>query len=327
MTRVGSRGWVVFAIALGAMCPGIAVAEPRSAPPILDAEGRLPYVRTHECAPRQTSARKDFWELARAPKLAAFCDRLAQSEALLEASPQEAYDAATKADELLPGRAAPLVVQGRALSALARPAEAVAQLKKAKSIDPSSVEHPATLYAFAMSQRDIQDRAGAAESFRLLVTRVSLLPATQRSQALFEAASQVLALGGVDAANEAIAILRNAIQSAPQSIRPLLEGHLALALDRRGNKAEADSMALSAHRGGILATWLINAHPELLRALPEERLALTAKMREVSDATAALAVWESAAAAVPTGPWAAHARTKVTELKKAPATSRAPRPR
>lgn len=291
----------------------------------LEAEGRVPRVRSAECSPSRLATGRDHWERARNPSLVRYCDQLARAEALVESNPQKAIDAAAQAEELLPGRAAPLVVKGRALAQLGQFPLAAETLTKARSVDPLALSYAPALYALALSLRESQNRTGAVVVYRELLSRVAALSDVQRDRVWVETVSQVMAQGGADALDESITLARTGVQTITSAYGSILQGLLALALDRKGLKLEAAGVASEAVRAGALselqsATGL----SVVLRGVPDEQAALIARLREVQDSAGAAAAWDTFASSHASSPWVSHARAKAAELRK---SAVAPKPR
>ncbi|WP_437967415.1 hypothetical protein WMF04_49050 [Sorangium sp. So ce260] len=215
--------------------------------------------RPPECSARTSRAiarGPTVWERARAPELPRYCDLLARGQAQLGGDAEAAREAARLADQLLPGHAAPQVLLARAALALGSPADAARAFDRARRIDPRSVEDPHTLHDLARSLARTGERDGAIATYRALVPRIDLLgTADQRALVLLEAAHLSMAAAGAAAKppaggfaegarselDEAIAYLREARQRAQTQLARDVTLSLALALDRAGDKAQADA--------------------------------------------------------------------------------------
>jgi tetratricopeptide (TPR) repeat protein len=274
--------------------------------------------RSFDCA--ALPGKPSIWDRARAPQVGRYCDLLAQAEARLALEPTRAEQAAKEADAALPGQAAPLVLRARAAFALARYAEAAALFRQARSLDPHAAEEPRALWALARSLRQTSDDRAAVAAFRALVPRANGLgSAEDRASALVHAGLAILAEGPA-AVDEAVAVLRVASSPEAPSSRPLAQAALALALDRRGARAEAVAAASAATRAGALLSLERPAGRQSLGVMAgirrDDALAIAARLKEASDAPGAISAWESFIASGGGGPWVEHARARVAELRK-----------
>lgn len=261
--------------------------------------------------------RASVWDRARAPQLQRYCDRLAQAEARIAQEPARADEAAVEADAAWPGHAAPLVMRGRAATALGKYKDAAAFFAQARAIDPSSIEGASSLYAEAVSLRESGDERGSVRAFRTLVPRVSALGSPElRGRALIEAGLTVLS-EGPDAASEAVAILRAATLPETYAAKPLALAALSLALDRTGDRAAAQAMAIEAQRtGALLMLARGNSAGDRSLGRREDVVAMVARVQETRDAQAAIVAWESFLSMAGSSPWASYARGRIAELRK-----------
>jgi tetratricopeptide (TPR) repeat protein len=295
--------------------------------------------RPKECSSRARRALArgpSVWELARVPNLQRYCDLMARAQAELGTMPAEAKKAAEEADQALPGRAPPSVAVARAALALGAVDEAARAFERARSIDPRSVEDPATLHDLGRTLARSGKRDEALVVYRALVPRVDLLGSTDRKVAvLLEAAHVSMAASAAGAVpspadlvkgkapprasrlDEAIAYLREARQHPPTQLAADVMLSLALALDRAGDRDEADATLVEARAKGA------RLGPALdYLAVPEDRAALDALAAEGSDRVAAQKAWEGYLAGKGgKGPWAAEARARLDALKKGPQRS------
>ncbi|XXY17534.1 hypothetical protein WME88_55825 [Sorangium sp. So ce216] len=327
--------------------------------------------RPPECSARSSRAiarGPSVWERARAPELPRYCDLLARGQAQLGDSPEAARESARVADQILPGHAAPQVLLARAALALGSAEDAARAFDRARRIDPRSVEDPHTLHDLARSLARTGKRDEAIAMYRALVPRIDLLgTADHRALVLLEAAHLSMAAAGAGAPtaaasagapgagaradlDEAIAYLREARQRAQTQLARDVTLSLALALDRAGDKAQADAAlegeatgaapeaartraeaaaararAADQHAGAAArehaADHLASAAARLRTvdylAVPEDRLALEALALERTTVAAAIARWEAyLAGAGGQGPWAAAARARLDALRK-----------
>ncbi|WP_437306493.1 hypothetical protein [Sorangium sp. So ce388] len=329
--------------------------------------------RPPECSARSSRAiarGPSIWERARAPELPRYCDLLARGQAQLGDNPEAARESARVADQILPGHAAPQVLLARAALALGSAEDAARAFDRARRIDPRSVEDPHTLHDLARSLARTGKRDEAIAMYRALVPRIDLLgTADHRALVLLEAAHLSMAAAGAGATtaaattaagapgagaradlDEAIAYLREARQRAQTQLARDVTLSLALALDRAGDKAQADAAlegeaagaapeaartraeaaaararAADQHAGAAarehaddhLASAAARLRTVDYLAVPEDRLALEALALERTTAAAAIARWEAyLAGAGDQGPWAAAARARLDALRK-----------
>ena len=140
--------------------------------------------------------RLTIWDRARQPQLQRYCDLLGRAHAQIQRSPAAAREAAVLADQVLPGKAAPWVVIGRANVRLGDFPQALDDFQKARSIDPRSIEEPSSLHALAIAQSKAGKSDDAMGTYRILVPRLALLPDTDdRVAVLLEAASMASSRG------------------------------------------------------------------------------------------------------------------------------------
>ncbi|WP_434044594.1 MULTISPECIES: hypothetical protein [Sorangium] len=335
--------------------------------------------RPPECSARTRRAiarGPSVWERARAPELPRYCDLLARGQAQLGGNPEAARESARLAGQILPGHAAPQVLLARAALALGSAEDAARAFDIARQIDPRSVEDPHTLHDLARSLARTGKRDEALAMYRALVPRIDLLGTTdQRALVLLEAAHLSMAAAGAAAStaaaggaakppagargegaradlDEAIAYLREARQRSQSQLARDVTLSLALALDRAGDRAQADAAlegdvagaaaraadphagaAAREHAADDLASAAARLRSVGYLAVPEDRLALEALALERTSAAAALARWEAyLSGAGGQGPWAAAARARLDALRKGaggggPRPARAPRER
>lgn len=310
--------------------------------------------RPRECMSsvrRALTAGPSIWERARVPALQRYCDLVARAHAELTTNPEAARTDARLADQALPGRAAPAVILARAALALGALDDAAREFEKARSIDARSVEDPATMHDLARVLQRTGKRSEALAVYRALVPRIDLLGSTDRRVlVLLEAAHASMSAGaGAGAAgsasvspagaappkagerapaekpklDEAIAYLREARQRPPTQLAGDVLLSLVLALDRAGDRAQADAALGDAHRTGARVRtggldYLADA---------EDRHALEALAIESTDRAQAIKSWETyLAGSGGKGPWAGAARARVEALRKGGGKAAAPAP-
>src|SRR5579859_748665 len=248
------------------------------------------------------------WERAKSPELRRYCDLVASASPKLAgttAMAEAALQSARQADTVLPGHAAPRVLEGRALAALGKLDQAAAAMREGKARDPAALEEPLALLAWARVLARTGDAAGAAEAYRALLPRASALSAAERSSASIEAGFVAMARGaaGLD---EAVAAFREGVREAQDEARVVAEDALALALDRRGDTDESRTLLADRSRGDPRAAVGSPRGKELLAVAPPEGHAVVALGLEATDAAGARDGWEKYLAASPSGPWASH---------------------
>ena len=255
------------------------------------------------------------WERAKSPELRRYCDLVASASSKLagtSAMAQAALDAAHEADTVLPGRAAPLVLEGRALAALGKLDASLEALRAGRERDPGALDDPLALRTWARVLARSGHGAEAAEAYRALLPRSSALSAAERAAASIEAGLVAMARGpaGLD---EAAAALREGLREA-QDEAPIGVLALALALDRRGDADEAHALqAEHAHGDPRVVLEGLRAK-DVLAVAPGEASALVAIGLEGTDPAAARDAWQKYVDQAPNGPWAAHARAHVAAL-------------
>lgn len=269
--------------------------------------------RPAECGVQEGMKVANRWERAKEPQLRRYCDLLAGGTAKLVREGMlvsEVIGIADEADKLLPGRAAPSVLKGRAYLRLGKPTEALAALNEAKKRDDRALDDPVALLAWARANARGGHPEEAATAFRAALPRTSALAAAERSGASFEAGMIVMAQGqkGVD---DAVAMLRQARRDAQDALQLASVVALALALDRSGQKEEAKAVLAERVRGDP-RSFLADARVSEALAnagVAHESDALVALALEHSDPPAAKEAWRKfLAGAGGKGPWADHAR-------------------
>lgn len=253
------------------------------------------------------------WERAKEPSLQSYCTLLASGTAKLVnggALAKEVPAIADDADKLLPGRAAPSVLKGRALLKLGKPADALAALKEARARDDRALDDPVALLAWARANARTGHFDEAAQAYRAALPRTSALSAAERSTASFEAGMIVMAQGP-KTIDDAVAMLRQARREAQDSMQVASVVALALALDRSGQKDEAKAVLAERVRSDAKP---VLSDARIADALADagvahESDALLGTALEVTDPSAARDVWRRyAEGAGGKGPWSDHAR-------------------
>lgn len=304
-------------LALGLLVAPVAFDAPGSRPSL--AAQAAASGRPKECQPASGKRSKKItvWQRVRFPKLVPYCEKVAQSHALLESDPQASLDAAIAADKEWSGRPGAAVARGRALLALGKPDEALAAFDAAKKIDESAVEDPKAMRDYARSLVAKARAKDAAAVYRVLVPRAELLPAALRSRTLLEAAfASMTAEAETGAANadaklsEALAFLDEIRQKEGSPLAAEATLASALVHDRRGDPTKAAGLAAEAVRGGVDPTetsWVAD---------PADRQALRALALEPVDPNGASEAWSAYLDAAKSSPYAPSARARQAALKK-----------
>lgn len=294
----------------------------------LDASSAMGGARPAECGTDGGQRAANAWERAKEPNLRRYCDLLASGTAKLVGTGALAKDVpqlADEADKLLPGRAAPSVLKGRALLRLGKPEDALAALAEAKRRDDRALDDPVALLVWARANARTNHPAEAALAYRAALPRTSGLSAQDRAAASFEAGLAVMASGAA-AVDDAVAMLRQARRDAEDALQTASAMALALALDRAREPDEARAVIAESVRSDPKTTL---ADARVAAALADagqtaETDALLAIALEATDAAAAKDAWRryEGASARAKGAWLDHARER---LGAAPAKKKAAR--
>jgi tetratricopeptide (TPR) repeat protein len=264
------------------------------------------------------------WDAARQPSLARYCDLLGRAQARLAQAPAASREAASVADQILPGHAAPWVIRGRANVALRNFSQALDDFRHARAVDPRSVEEPMALRDLALAQRMSAKQADAMLTYRALVPRLALLPSGQeRVAVLIEASSLAMTLGD-DGLREAAALLSEARNQPPSKLDAEVLALLALVLDRQGAPEQAAAVTDGLARRGLRLPTR-TAEPQAFGYLadPSDALAMLATAIERTDPKAAAELWDSYVAESKGSRWNEHGRRHLDACK---AMANKPRP-
>jgi tetratricopeptide (TPR) repeat protein len=292
-------------------------------------QGGLGAARPAECGVLEGFKAANVWERAKEPQLRRYCDLLASGTSKLVGTGALAKDViaiANDADKMLPGRAAPKILEGRAYLRLGRPNDALASLAEAKKRDDRALDDPVALLAWARANARTNHLDEAAQAYRAALPRTSALSPAERGAASFEAGMIVMAQGtkGID---DAVAMLRQARREAQDAMQLASVVALALALDRSGQRDEARAVVAERVHDGAKAAL---SDPRVADALADagvahEKDALLATALEGTDAAAAREAWRRfLEGAGGKGPWAEHARQH--EAQGGGAKKAAPKP-
>jgi tetratricopeptide (TPR) repeat protein len=284
--------------------------------------------RPPECTSEMGGATVNVWERAKAPELRRYCDLVASASSKLAgtaAMAQAALAAAREAEGVLPGHAAPRVLEGRALAAQGKLEEALAALREGKARDRTGLDDPPALLAWARVLARTGHPSEAVEAYRALLPRTAPLSTVDRAAAAIEAGLVTMAAGngGLD---DAVAALRESLREAQDEALGVAVLGLALALDRRGDASEAHALLADRASGDPRAALATARAKELLVVAPAEGSALAALALEATDVAGARDAWEqylAALAAAPARPWEAHARSHLAALGVRPVSTQA----
>jgi tetratricopeptide (TPR) repeat protein len=294
------------------------------------ASHRGPRVRPPECNVLPGERGANVWERAKVPELRHYCDVVASAAAKLAPGSRmlpEVVVLADEAERLVPGRPAPMLLKGRALSQLGRHGEALVALRAAHDRDDHALDDPAALLAWARSLELTGDTRAAHDAYRALLPRADALALADRGVAYLGAGMLAMSLGpsGLD---EALAILRQARRDSQDLLRSASTFVLALALARAGDAGEASAVLTEAGAGEALT---VMKDPRVVDAMGasgrKEAVAVEALALDATGQhAAARARWrvylEEGGEA---GPWAAEARAGAAGAPlRAPPPSRRP---
>lgn len=219
--------------------------------------------RPPECR-RGVGEGADRWARARLPGLGRYCDELLHATTLLAGSPEAALRAARDAGAALPGRAASVVLEARALLRLGSKDQAWATFERARRLDSRSLEATPSLADYARTALFTGHNDEAARAYRDLALRVPLLESgVARVSALVSAAALVSALGPQHLP-EAVSYLNEARrQSSEPGLAEVVAAALALALERQARLVEAQSVAAEGSGPWLVA--LLSGEPDATR--------------------------------------------------------------
>jgi hypothetical protein len=251
-------------------------------------------VRPAECGGAAGAAGR--WERARESRLGPYCDLLARGYSLLANNPRDAIDIARKADTVLPGRVAPVVLEARAQAAAGAYDEAWSRFERVRSRPDVRIDAPSVLHAMAISAIRTGHFDAALDTFRALVSRVELLDdGAERARIMIEA-SVLMLNGGPEHLAEAIGYITEArrLPRAP-GLSDYVTATLAMALDLQGLSDEAIGIAAEAN-----GPWELESDrerggksPNLPVLSPGSIDALVAILAEHHDRELALERWQS----------------------------------
>lgn len=257
------------------------------------------------------------WDHAREPQRHRYCDLLGRAHGLLDSSPEAARDAASLANQIFPGKAAPHVLMGRAYVRMRDDQQALAAFGKARQLDPRSIEEPGALHDLAMTQVRAGNRQEATLTYRILVPRVDLFSnVNERVHVLLEAGCLAMSRGP-EYADEAISLLTLARNQPLTKHSPVVLAMLGLALDRALLPEQTEAVLdLLQRAGGASALSAIDPATLDYLADPSEWLAAVAISWERQDPARAVALWQQYLDSQPAEPKAARAKARMAGLRK-----------
>jgi hypothetical protein len=281
--------------------------------------------RPAECAAvTLRGARRAVWERAREPRLVIYCDALASGYSALARAPAQALAAARKAQTALPGRAAAIVLEARALVALGKSSEAWPRFVLARKSSRRSAESPGALHDLAVAALQSGHKDEAVRAFRALAPRAGLLGDGYQKQRVYVEAAAVVMTLGPDALNEASGYLAEARRKGtPPGVGDWVLGLFALVLDRQGRSDEARGVVAEAGGAWFLARMTDEpgaGRPLVASAMPVvaggEEHAIVATLAERDAPELARERWQTFLDGQGgKGPWAEHAKQKLRGLE------------
>lgn len=218
----------------------LAAAPQRSEPallPTLAASSPRPRV----CRPSSASAASELWSRARGEAARSYCLLLARGYARLERAPAEALELSRRALGTLPAEVEPRVLEGRALLRLGEWQAARNALVPSVTAEGRPLGDVQGLRELAVSLTWTGQVPEAAAVYRVLVPRVEFTRDTTYARVVqLEAAAATMALGatGLAEAEQYLAVARQ--KAAVPGLADLTLALFALALDRRGERAQAE---------------------------------------------------------------------------------------
>jgi tetratricopeptide (TPR) repeat protein len=272
-----------------------------------------PGVRPTECNVLPGERGANVWERAKVPQLRLYCDLVASAAAKLTPASRLIPDVVRLADQaeaLVPGRAAPMLLKGRALCQLGRYPEGLVALRAAHARDEGALDDPAALLAWAQALEATGDTGAARDAYRTLLPRAEALPLADRAIAYLGAGALAMSFGP-GGLGEALAILRQARRESQDLLHAAATFALALALDRAGNAGEAAAVLTEAGTGDVVN---VMGDPRVVEAIGasgrREIAAIEALALDVGGKRAAArSAWQAyQLAAGSAGVWAPHAR-------------------
>jgi len=226
----------LVALTLGA---GVFAADSPALTTLAQASLRPPACREH-----QGSAGSNLWPRTAGGTARSYCDLLARAQARLEQTPDRAFELAEQARPGLPGQAAPLVVQARALVRKGEWARADRLFAQALAAKDPPFGDPAALRELALTTAIAGRRAEAIALYRKLIPRADYRRDPSFRRVVVLEAASLLGASGPDGAREAEAYLSEARRGERSpGLDDLTSAFLALELERRGDAEQARVVA------------------------------------------------------------------------------------
>jgi len=276
--------------------------------------------RPRECAaPHRRGRKPTVWQRAKTPRLGPYCDLVAKATTLLDQDAHASLEAANAADAAWPGHAGARAVKGRALLALGKATDSLAAFDEALAIDPSSLEDPKTMRDHARALAATGKLDAAADVYRTLVPRASLLADRAKTTVLLEAAFAVMGAAETGPPAELAVHLTEVAsylaeartdETAPERGDVLLAS--ALLHDRLGESSKASTFLAEATKTGTVPRDPTTPYV----ANPADALALSALGEEARDPRGAATTWTEYLAASKGSPFDARARARLATLPK-----------
>ncbi len=277
--------------------------------------------RPPECSKADGSLGTNVWDRAKAPEIRVYCDLLASATSRLVGAGPLSADVLALAEEAtraMPGRAAPWVLRGRALSRMGRHPEALTALEEARKLDERALDEPNALLAWARANARAGRSQVAEAAYRALLPRASQLASADRGPAYLEAG--LLLVGrGKESMDDALAILRQARREAQDSVQAASVVALALALDRDGEHEQARALIADRAAGDVRRLEAALTHVRVREALagspdPAEEFALRGMLLEDVAPGRAAEAYRGYLEKSKSRRWEAHARARAEAL-------------
>ncbi len=267
------------------------------------------------------SGENELWSRARAGDTEQFCDVLARGYARLSENPNEALQAAERAETLAGALPEVVVLKARALARSGDAAAALTQFQQAEQKSALTLLGPEALHDYARVASRAGKSADAVRLYRALVSRSALLAdAREQTELQLEAAAHVLAYAP-NGSDEALGYLAQARRNA-FGLSPLITGLRALIAERSGASARAPSAGSLPSMAAL--TQAVTGRGDESLTLPAGELdAVRAVLADASDKGASRAAWQAFFEhAKPDNVWLAQARKKHGETAPRKADAR-----
>ncbi len=272
-----------------------------------------------ECSEVAHGSPENPWERAKRQREGGFCSLIATAETKLGSqAPLGVKQASILADQaaaIRPESALPHVIRGRALMREGKFGAARTELAVATSAVPELLRVPDTLFAWAHTTMQLGDFVESRRAYARLLPSANLISKTDQPTALLDAAWLFMA-EGPGSLDSAIATLRELHAPSAPTVRVVTALALALALDRKGARDEAQQLLGPQIRAGAAAAIKDAMDAKLVPA--EEVPALLAMSFEGLDVRLAKEHWRE----VPQGVWRSHAELRLDPKASSKSTSK-----